>query len=508
VEVLDERTARAAWSLVIEPGDATAGAVIEALGARRALDWARRSVGRETAAAVRDLRAAVRESSSPGSRSSDVGPPRPSTVQAAVPEPGLGRCPPRSTGEPVGAGGGTAAGPGRSGPGRSGPGRSSRAEPDARTGSCAAPGAGAGEERAQGAEGAWSDGSDRPWWDRPGTHRVVARALARWEPRLPRADPRRALDALAEMDGALLVPGDQAWPVALADLGTLAPLCLWGRGTADLRSLTARSVAIVGARAATAYGEQVAGDLAAGLADAGATVVSGGAYGIDVAAHRGALVAGGATVALLAGGVDRPYPAGNRRVLDAIVTEGGALVAESPPGTPPVRSRFLLRNRLIAAVTGATVVVEAAWRSGALSTAARAVALLRPLGAVPGPVTSMASAGCHRLLRDGYAVCVTDAAEVLELLGVPGGPVGVGPTPVGGPDVGPSRWADVQDAAPSAGSDEGRVLDALRSRRWRSVDEIARTTGLGWSAVGAVLGVLELRGRATRGEGGRWRGAV
>jgi DNA processing protein len=237
--------------------------------------------------------------------------------------------------------------------------------------------------------------------------RVLARALSRWAPRLADLDPRPALDALGEHAGVLLVPGSPAWPRRLDDLGPAAPLCLWVRGRPDLAALAARSVAVVGARAATSYGERVAGDLGVGLAEQGVTVVSGGAFGVDVAAHRGALAAGGRTVALLAGGIDRPTPAGNLAVLERIVDDGGALVAESPPGTPPSRARFLQRNRVIAALTGATVVVEAAWRSGALSTAARAAELLRPVGAVPGPITSTASVGCHRLLRDGAAVCVT-----------------------------------------------------------------------------------------------------
>jgi DNA protecting protein DprA len=270
--------------------------------------------------------------------------------------------------------------------------------------------------------------------------------------------PRRALDAADRIGCRLLVPGDPGWPTVLDDLDATAPLCLWVRGPADLHALSARSVALVGARAATPYGEHVAADLAAGIAEAGGLVVSGGAYGIDVAAHRGALSAGGITVALLAGGVDRTYPAGNRDLLESLAREHGAVVAECPPGTAPVRSRFLLRNRLIAALAGATVVVEAAWRSGALSTAAHAGALLRPLGAVPGPVTSMASVGCHRPLRDGAAVCVTSTADVLELIGPPGGAVperraGRAPAPRGPASPLPGSDDTAQeDAAPEGGT--------------------------------------------------------
>lgn len=331
-----------------------------------------------------------------------------------------------------------------------------------------------------------------PW--PAGTLRVLARALPRWAPRLVDLDPRPALDDLADRGGVLLVPGTPAWPPGLDDLGPAAPLCLWLRGAPDLAALAARSVAVVGARAATPYGRRVAGDLGAGLAERGVTVVSGGAFGVDVAAHRGALAVGGPTVALLAGGVDRPSPAGNLAVLERVVDDGGALVAESPPGTTPNRARFLQRNRVIAALTRATVVVEAAWRSGALSTAARAGELLRPVGAVPGPVTSMASVGCHRLLRDGAAVCVTDASEVVELLDPagssrPGGSTAPPPPP------------PVADRADSAAA---RALDALDRRRPRTAAEVARRAGLAEHETVAALGLLELAGAAGRVDG-RWR---
>jgi DNA processing protein len=296
----------------------------------------------------------------------------------------------------------------------------------------------------------------------PTARRVLGRALARWAPRLADLDPGRVLDRADRLDARVVVPGDAEWPTGLDDLGGSAPLCLWVRGPVDLAAAVRRSVALVGARAATAYGEHVAADLAAGLAEAGCTVVSGGAYGIDVAAHRGALAVGGPTIALLAGGVDRTYPAGNHTLLESLAREHGAVVAECPPGTAPVRARFLLRNRLIAALSGATVVVEAAWRSGALSTATHAAALLRPLGAVPGPVTSMASAGCHRLIRDGAAVCVTGTPDVLELVGprppTDGARQGAGPTrSLGGGAVAPGP-AD-ESTRGAVGAALGRVVD-------------------------------------------------
>ena len=450
----EEVVARAGWSLVVEPGDPAAGAVVAALGAARALAWARWAVAAPEADAIARLRHLVRE----------TGTPEPSS--ATRPAGRTGACPP----EPSGA-----------------------ARPAGRTGACP-------PETARSPLDPWSPAADRG----------VALALPRWAPRLAGLDARPALDALVALAGTLLVPGDPRWPAQVDDLGTRAPLCLWVRGDPDLAALSARSAAVVGARAATAYGVRVAADLAAGLAERGVTVVSGGAFGIDVAAHRGALAAGGRTVALLAGGVDRPSPAGNLAVLERLVDEGGALVAESPPGTSPSRSRFLQRNRVIAALAGATVVVEAAWRSGALSTAARAGDLLRPVGAVPGPVTSMASVGCHRLLRDGAAVCVTDAADVAELVEVhlrPGSDDREGwrahddrPGSAVRDRAGPGRCA----AADRSGSPAARVLDALGDRRASTTAQLARRSGLAERDVATTLGLLELAGDARRTTGG-WR---
>ncbi|WP_277213451.1 DNA-processing protein DprA [Isoptericola croceus] len=331
------------------------------------------------------------------------------------------------------------------------------------------------------------------------TLRRLADAVGRWSQRLASLDPRRELRVLDRYGGTLLTPGDPRWPVALADLGAAAPFALWVRGDPDLSAWSPRSVALVGARAATSYGERVAEDLATGLVDRGFAVVSGGAYGIDAAAHRGAIAGGGTTCAVLAGGVDRFYPQGNDALLRRVVDTGGAVVSEVPPGSAPFRQRFLSRNRLIAAATGATVVVEAARRSGALSTARRAVDLLRPVGAVPGPVTSMASAGCHGLLRDGAAVCVGDASEVAELAGALGA------------DMAQHRPAEsaarVDDPRAGLGPDELLVLDALPARAAATVDSLARTAGLPPRRVVAVLGGLE-RLRLARRDGARWRGAA
>ncbi|HYN93695.1 MAG TPA: DNA-processing protein DprA, partial [Pilimelia sp.] len=220
--------------------------------------------------------------------------------------------------------------------------------------------------------------------------------------RVATADPRRvaqeALGRARRLGARIATPEDPDWPAPVERLAALPatgdrrverenapPLCLWVRGALPLAETLDRSVAIVGSRASTAYGDHVATDLAYGLAERGWTVVSGGAYGIDAAAHRGSLTGGGPTVAVLACGVDRPYPMGNAALFDRIV-DAGLLISEWPPGAEPHRHRFLIRNRLIAAATCGTVLVEAAARSGATSTLRRALALRRPAMVVPGPV--------------------------------------------------------------------------------------------------------------------------
>lgn len=309
-------------------------------------------------------------------------------------------------------------------------------------------------------------------------------ALARWRPRMRPQAVVEALTGAAEVGARLLVPGDADWPTRLADLGAHAPQLLWVRGDASLLRED-DSIAIVGARAATGYGEHVTAELSGSLAGTGTVVVSGGAYGVDGAAHRAALGVGGRTIALLAGGVDRPYPAGHRELFDRIIVRG-ALVAETPCGTAPTKWRFLARNRLIAALGAATVVVEAGWRSGSLNTAGHAAALGRPLGAVPGPVTSATSAGCHRLLREYDAACVTTAAEVRELMGAPAERGATG---------GEQDDPDAQ-----------RVRDALSPRNACSAGDIAVRSGLSLERVATVLGLLRLDGEVERTEDG-WRRA-
>lgn len=244
-----------------------------------------------------------------------------------------------------------------------------------------------------------------------------ADALA-WRRRLALRIAPDGMDQLRETEGAgygVLIPGDEHWPTGLADLGAGEPYVLWVRGaTSLLGQPMAEQVTITGARVATAYGTHVAQEFASDLAADEITVVSGGAYGIDAAAHRGALAAGGHTVAVLAGGIDRPYPAGNRELLERIA-DIGATVSEMPPGATPTRWRFLARNRVMATMSGSTVVVEAGYRSGSLNIASPAHELERTVGAVPGPITRAASAGAHRLIREGIGQLVTASGEQLGL---------------------------------------------------------------------------------------------
>lgn len=316
--------------------------------------------------------------------------------------------------------------------------------------------------------------------------------------RLRGLDPERELTDAYTRGIRFVVPGDDEWPASLADLDPAepinrrggAPIGLWVRGTHRLDEVCARSVAIVGSRSGTTYGAQVAYDIAAESTQQGIAVVSGAAFGIDQASHRGCLAARGRTIAVLACGVDRAYPPAHRQLIDYIA-ETGLLVSELPPGCSPTKLRFLSRNRLIAALSLGTVVVEAAARSGALNTANWASRLHRSLMAVPGPVTSAQSEGAHELVRTGKAVLVTRAEHVLELV-----------SPVGSFTVPPVR-AEVRRRD---GFDERelRVLDALPVIHGVSVASLARTSGLSESAVRESLVVLLGEGLVESVEG-LWR---
>lgn len=293
--------------------------------------------------------------------------------------------------------------------------------------------------------------------------------------------PEPVIAAAAAVGARFLVPGDDEWPAPVADLDGCepvndmsgAPLGLWVRGGGDLSGLVARSVSVVGSRACTAYGETVATDLAADLGEGGWAVVSGGAFGIDAAAHRGCLSSRTPTVVVLAGGLDTAYPPAHAPLFQR-VAEQGVLVSELAPGQHPTRLRFLGRNRLIAALSQGTILVEAAVRSGARNTVTWANCLGRVVMAVPGPVTSALSFTPHRLIRESEAVLVTRAAEVLELVG----PLGSHPV----------RPASLQRPTDQLGPDELRVFEAVPARGGLSAGELSLRSGV---ALAACLGILD-----------------
>ncbi|RFU42436.1 DNA-protecting protein DprA [Actinomadura logoneensis] len=315
--------------------------------------------------------------------------------------------------------------------------------------------------------------------------------LAHWRIRLSAAEPASDLLVAERLGVRLVCPGDPEWPTTLDDLGARRPYALWLRGPSDLRFGCLRSVALVGARAASSYGMRLASEMASELGECGWTVVSGGAMGIDAAAHRGSLAADGPTVAVLANGVDVPYPASNDGMF-AEIARRELLVSESPPGTSPRRQRFLVRNRVIAALARGTVVVEAGRRSGALSTAHWARKLGRVVMAVPGPVTSATSVGCHALLRDPPpALLVTRSEEVIEAVGEFG--TDLAPVPAS-----PVLSRDLLDPVART------VLEALPSRAAAGPAQLAAKAGIDLPTANAKLGLLSAGGFVERAPGG-WR---
>jgi DNA processing protein len=339
-----------------------------------------------------------------------------------------------------------------------------------------------------GAQGAWA--------------KIIEGALG--EPAAERA-ARVAMEVVERVAKAaemrFIVPGDDEWPDGLDDLRHTesiqrrggVPLGLWLRGPGQLAHLMQRSVAIVGSRAATAYGNGIATDLGADLVEQGVTVVSGGAFGIDVAAHRGALAAGGPTVCVLANGVDMAYPPAHVAIFESLAKDQ-LLVSELPPGAHPSRVRFLARNRLIAAMSRGTVVVEAALRSGARNTASWALGCGRPLMAVPGSVYSRASSATHLMIRNGQAVLVTSAAEVLELIS----DMGEAMLPL---SHGQSRATDALTETQLA------VFEAIPARRRVSVGDIALAAGVSVPTCLSALTALEAAGLVEGDERG-WLVAV
>jgi DNA processing protein len=325
----------------------------------------------------------------------------------------------------------------------------------------------------------------------PDRHELLTAAAAR----LPTVDVDATSRQAADLGVRFVIPGDPEWPVQLDALHRVEPLQersgppigLWVRGPVRLDSL-ADSVAIVGSRSCTSYGEDVASDIAAEVGLAGRPVISGAAFGIDYAAHRGAVSVQAPTIAVLASGADRPYPHAHRRMIEHLAREH-AVVSEAPLGAAPTRVRFLARNRLIAGLARGTVIVEAAVRSGALNTANWAQRLNRVAMAVPGPVTSASSQGAHHLIRSGAAELVTSGADVLELIGGAGRHLTADPR---GPDTARDRLSVKQR----------QVLDAVPCAVDASAHSIAKVAGLGIVEVRKALGRLEQAGLVSGDDGG------
>lgn len=321
-------------------------------------------------------------------------------------------------------------------------------------------------------------------------------------------ESERDLDLLQSLGGRLITPDDDEWPTArFVDLDhdwdrppadgaepvrepTAAPIALWARGSGVLTELTERAVSVVGTRASSGYGQTVAATLASDLATEGYPVVSGAAYGIDAAAHRACVAMERPTVAVLACGIDKAYPAGHALLLCSIL-DHGLVVSEYPPGTTAARHRFLARNRLIAALGSGVVVVEAGWRSGARNTAGWAKHLGRPALAVPGAAGSATSRRCHRLIRDNDARLITNAAEIIEDVG-----------PIGALAPEPEVRAASTDGLTAQ---QSAVYDALPARDIATPDALSVESGLPASVVRATLVELELEGLVRAGEGGYLR---
>ncbi len=313
----------------------------------------------------------------------------------------------------------------------------------------------------------------------PRLGQTIDEAFERWLPRLSKQAVESALKVAGAVGANFVHPESEQWPAGLSDLGLGMPAGLWVRGS--LARLTP-AVSIVGSRSASPYGSWVCAEFVGQLADRGFGTVSGGAFGIDAAVHSAAVNLEAANFAVMAGGVDQFYPSSNSELLHR-VAEVGAVLSELPPGARPTRWRFLQRNRLIAALGRATVVVEAGYRSGAINTANHALGIGRPLGAVPGLINRSTSDGCHRLIRDGLAQLVGGQNDLFDLVGID------------------SKLAQEED---SMGALELRALDAL-TLRYVSSESLMHKAGLTSLELAIALGALELVGRAERNDHGLWR---
>lgn len=304
-------------------------------------------------------------------------------------------------------------------------------------------------------------------------------ALERWLPRLSKATVENALKVAAVIGATFISTESEAWPSSLSDLGLGMPAGLWVRG--DLTRLGV-AASIVGSRTSTPYGAWVCAEFVEQLADRSMGTVSGGAFGIDAAVHRSAVALSAPTFAVMAGGVDQFYPSSNADLLRQVVAVG-AVLSELPPGARPTRWRFLQRNRLIAALGEATIVVEAGHRSGAINTANHALSIERPVGCVPGQINQSTSDGCHRLIRDGLAQLIGSPNQLFALLGMN---------------------SDLEDAEAPSGALDMRAFDAL-TQKFQTKTVLLEKAGLTTLELGIALGSLELAGRAERNEQGSWR---
>ncbi len=331
------------------------------------------------------------------------------------------------------------------------------------------------------AQSGWLDVATQRFGD---IRQVISESRERYLPRFTKHNPEQGLALLERSGGWLVTPEDADWPTMLADLGWGAPAALWGIGKRNALSKVARSVSMVGSRGASAYGEWVTFDFVAELVSRGYSVVSGGAYGIDGIAHKATLRVNGTTIAVMAGGIDRLYPAGHQSLFEEIC-QTGAIITELAPGSSPTKWRFLQRNRLIAALGQVSLIIEAGSRSGSINTANHATSLGRPLAAIPGPITSSSSAGTNRLIADSIAQLVCSPADVAALAG-------------------DRDDLAMQPAVHELGDLEKRALDAVGLKPTTAA-EIAQRAGLTAQELGIAMGQLLLIGRVSQSEGGYFK---
>ncbi len=312
--------------------------------------------------------------------------------------------------------------------------------------------------------------------------RLLQDARERWHPRLKLSGVESMLSSARQYKAKIVIPSDKLWPDQLGDLKLGIPHCLWLRGSEKLLASSTRSLSIVGSRMATTYGQWVTTEIVSAASTENLSVISGGAYGIDAVSHRAALAMNMPTIAIMAGGVDRLYPSGNSELLSRVIRDG-MLLSEQAPGSNPTKWRFLQRNRLIAALGSATIVVEAGKRSGAINTAHHAVELNRPLGVVPGQISSLSSQGCHNLIRDNQGSIMVSAQDAIRLV--------------------TGTWEPELFEDLPIGSLETRTLDAM-SRNQISEPDIATRAGLTVRELITALGRLQLLGLVAQGDRG-WR---